>query len=317
MNTDYRTEEDKKRYYRQRDRQRGCWLLLLIVLILGYTATESVLARVTDGRYGPVTTVNVTNITSETINVENITNVTEIILQDGGEIGGGSGKGKIKYTDTAIDVISVKTALLRLQLQDDDTAIVNTTLLGRVDVFGDDDTPSADEIAAQIDVTATSTWTDGDEDSRMELSVINNGVLNDDQLVLNTDGTVDVGTPQVGGLEQTYRFNMADPATLQGIDAQWSLDPRTSAAMTITRIDITLDADPTTEINANLKFADAFIGLASATLIVALDTTNGTSEITSFTDATVPANKCVYLEFDATPDVATTQMCVTVYWDYD
>jgi hypothetical protein len=78
-----------------------------------------------------------------------------------------------------------------------------------------------------------------------------------------------------------------------------------------------LDADPTTEINANLKFADAFIGLANATLIAAVDTTNGAVEVDSFSDATVPSGKCIYVEFDATPDVASTQFILKIDWDYD
>lgn len=266
-----------------------------------------------------ITTLNTTTINNTTLNT------TNIVLQSNGTMGGGSGKGRIKYTDSAIDVISVRTAYLRLQFQEDDFAIVNTTLLGRMDFYGDDDTAGADAVAGAIEVTSTGTWTDGAEDGRMELSVADDGVLNDDQLVLNTDGSVSMsGALSVGsieatpaGLEQTYRFNMADPPTMQGNDSQWCIDPRTTAAMTITRIDITLDADPTAEMDWDLKFADAFIGLASATLIVAMDTTAGAAAITSFTDATVPANKCIYVEFGGAPDAATLQASVCVYWDYD
>ncbi|KKN77701.1 hypothetical protein LCGC14_0358270 [marine sediment metagenome] len=119
------------------------------------------------------------------------------------------------------------------------------------------------------------------------------------------------------GLEHWYLLNMADPPTLQGLDSQWSLDPNTAAALTITKVEITLDADPTTEFDLDLKFADAFIGLANATLIAAIDTTNGTSNITSFSDATVPAGKVVYLEWGGAPDAATIQGNVKVVWDYD
>ena len=62
----------------------------------------------------------------------------------------------------------------------------------------------------------------------------------------------------------------------------------------------------------------AFIGLANATLIVACDTTTGTADIDSaFDDATVAAGKCIYMEFDAQPDSATTQASVKVTWTYD
>lgn len=124
-------------------------------------------------------------------------------------------------------------------------------------------------------------------------------------------------TPNPAGLTQTYRFNMADPITLQTADSEWCIDARTSAAMTITRIDITADADPTTEFDWDLKFCDAFIGQANTTLIVAMDTTAGAAAITSFTDATIPANKCIMVVFGAAPDAAQLQVQVTIYWDYD
>ncbi len=123
--------------------------------------------------------------------------------------------------------------------------------------------------------------------------------------------------PRTAGFEHAYRFNMPDPDTFQSADTEWCIDVRTSAAMTISRIDITMDADPTTEMDWDLKFADAFIGLANATLIVAMDTTNGAAAITSFTDATVPANKCIYVSFGAAPDTSATQVQATIYWDYD
>lgn len=311
MKTDYRTKEDIIKARKHRDRCTIRLTILAIMLIVGYAAIESAYAHRT--RYS----APVEGGTIENISITNITNVSEITVEDGGTVKLSGNGGKIAFADLATDVISIENSLLQLQQQVDDFAIVNTTIIGTLEIFGDDDTAGADEIAFQLVTTATSTWTDGDEDSRAEMGVVNNGTINDDQLVLNTDGTVDVGTAQVGGLEQTYRFNMADPATLQGNDSQWSIDPRTTAAMTITRIDITMDADPTTEMDWDLKFADAFIGLASATLIVAMDTTAGAAAITSFTDATVPANKCIYVEFGAAPDVAALQVNVTIFWDYD
>ncbi len=138
-----------------------------------------------------VTNLSVTNITDVTeIQTTNVTNVTQIVINDTGDVGQGNGKGRVKFIDDTVDVTSVRTSYLRLQLQEDDFAIVNDTLLGRLDFYGDDDTASADEVAGQIDVTSTGTWTDGAEDGRMELSVANNGTLNNDQLVLATDGTV-------------------------------------------------------------------------------------------------------------------------------
>ncbi len=72
------------------------------------------------------------------------------------------------------------------------TAIVDGTSIAEIQFFGDDDTALADEIVGKIETIATSTWTNGNEDAKMVLNVANNGVLNVNQLVLNTDGSVDV-----------------------------------------------------------------------------------------------------------------------------
>lgn len=75
-------------------------------------------------------------------------------------------------------------------------------------------------------------------------------------------------------------------------------------------------ADPTTELNANLKYCDsqgtgAFPG-ANPVLIDVLDTTTGNSSCTDMSTSdlgsgVIPAGKVIYLELDADPiDLATT-----------
>jgi hypothetical protein len=132
----------------------------------------------------------------------------------------GSGKGRIKFNDDTIDVVAIRTATLRIQYQEDDTAIVNAMNIGILDFYGDDDTASADEVAGQIQVTSTGTWTDGAEDARMELSVANNGTLNNDQLVLATDGTV---TTSAAFLPTDLVIPMASPA-VPAVDGGVELD---------------------------------------------------------------------------------------------
>ena len=114
---------------------------------------------------------------------------------------------------------------------------------------------------------------------------------------------------------EMLRFNMGDPATAQGNDGEWCIIPLTQVARRVKKIDITLDADPGTEIDANLKYADTFVGLANSAVVAAIDTTNGTAAITTFTTATVPASKTLYISFDAGPDAATTQMAGMIYWE--
>lgn len=75
---------------------------------------------------------------------------------------------------------------------------------------------------------------------------------------------------------------------------------------------LSCNVDPDVEINANLKYADAWIGLANAVVIDVLDTTNGTSSEDTDADinggAVVPNGKVVYLEFDADPTGTCVQM---------
>jgi hypothetical protein len=102
------------------------------------------------------------------------------------------------------------------------------------------------------------------------------------------------------------------------VDHEVCMWPATDAAITITKIQITCDADPTTELDIDLKWADAFIGLANAAVIDVCDTAAGVVLITSgFDDATVAGGKCIYWSFGAAPDAATTQFSFVIEYTYD
>lgn len=148
------------------------------------------------------------------------------------------------------------------------------------------------------------------------------------------DGNVDMDSLDVNGAanfgsnitvngktitgDEYWIFDIFSPNLVYDDDTQISIDPRTSAALTVTRIDVTLDADPTTELEYSIKFADAFIGLANATIIEDTATVAGVTTVTSITgDATVPTNKAIYIQFEADPDANITQVSVKVTWDYD
>lgn len=118
--------------------------------------------------------------------------------------------------------------------------------------------------------------------------------------------------------DKFYCFNLWNPNALYDDDTQVCIEPNLPAAITITEVQITCGADPTTELDWDLKFADAFIGLANATLIVACDTTNGAADIDSgWNDNTIPASKCLYMEFGADPDSGIKQVIVKIRFDYD
>ena len=92
--------------------------------------------------------------------------------------------------------------------------------------------------------------------------------------------------------------------------------PKTDAAITITGIDVTCNADPTTELDGNLKKADAFIGLANAATLGAFDTTSGAYSGSSLAYQ-VASGKCVYISFDAVPESALKSISFDVTYDYD
>ena len=77
--------------------------------------------------------------------------------------------------------------------------------------------------------------------------------------------------------------------------------------VTITRVYFTHDIDPTTELNANLKYADARIGLANSVVINDLDTTSGVRDDSSITSGSVASGKLIYMEFDAAPDSSASE----------
>jgi hypothetical protein len=146
-------------------------------------------------------------------------NKSPVVASGGGPSLGG-GKGKVKLNDLATDVAEIELAILELQQQADDTAIVNGTVIGSLQFYGDDDTASADAVAASIVATSTGTWTDGAEDGRLEFSVADNGVLNDDQLVLATDGTV---TTSANFIPTDLEIPQASPAA-PGVDGGVEID---------------------------------------------------------------------------------------------
>lgn len=84
----------------------------------------------------------------------------------------------------------------------------------------------------------------------------------------------------------------------------------------IDEIKVSFNVDPDVELDADLRYADAWIGLANAADIDEIDTTNGV--FTEDTDANinggaaVAAGKVVYMGMDADPEGTGTQMNITI-----
>lgn len=84
---------------------------------------------------------------------------------------------------------------------------------------------------------------------------------------------------------------------------------------------VSFEADPTTEVDLDLKRADAFIGVANSAVMDVLDTTAGAaSESTSSninSDAVVANGKVIYLEFGTTYAETTHQIIFELFWEVE
>lgn len=186
-------------------------------------------------------------------------------------------------------------------------------------IYGDNGTPGQGYIALNNEGKDMDTWIE---------AVSAPGAF----FVQGSDGNVGIGTTtpgtklDVNGIITTasniksepkhLRFNIFNPNSVQSDDGEVCIWPETDAALTVTKVTITLDASAN-EIAGDLKYADTFIGLANPVVINVCDTTSGVLEDSSMDNAAVPIGKCVYFSFDSAPNAAITQGCFDVQYDYD
>lgn len=120
----------------------------------------------------------------------------------------------------------------------------------------------------------------------------------------------------VPGLPHAWHIPIGSPDDVVTGSSTLVVIPLTDAALTVTKIEVTTSS-ASYEIAGDLKYADARIGLANATVINVFDTASGVLSDSSITSGAVAAGKCVYLQFDSVPNAAMTDCGITVYWDYD
>ena len=135
---------------------------------------------------------------------------------------------------------------------------------------------------------------------------------------LNNDGwevVWDFGA-QSQATDRHIRFTVMDPWSVYAIDTQVCLIPTLSNAIEITNLKVTCNANPATEIQGDIKYADSFIGFANATVINDFDTIDGARSDSSITSGSVAAGKCIYIQFDARPIEAITQISFDITYNY-
>lgn len=90
----------------------------------------------------------------------------------------------------------------------------------------------------------------------------------------------------------------------------------TDGAITITKLEC-CTSSASYEAVGDLKWADARIGLGNAAVIETFDTTSGVRTDSAIAAGAVASGKFVYLQFDAAPDAAMTDVFFQVTYDYD
>lgn len=111
-----------------------------------------------------------------------------------------------------------------------------------------------------------------------------------------------------------YNLTIPIPSSQYANSIYIPIDPKTSAAKTATAIELSCEADPTTELDADLMQADALIGMANAAILQALDTTNGVLSLSS-QSISIGSGKAVYLRFNAEPDAAIKWISLKVTYE--
>lgn len=119
----------------------------------------------------------------------------------------------------------------------------------------------------------------------------------------------------LGGVRHIL-FTIPNPNAQQANDNEICIWKATDKALTITKLSVTLDDTPN-EVLGDLKYADAFIGLANPVVINAFDTTSGVLADDSITSGSVAAGKCIYLSFDSSPSSDIKQMSIDIQFNYD
>ena len=141
---------------------------------------------------------------------------------------------------------------------------------------------------------------------------------------MTTTGTID--TVDVAALAakvhnedlRYFRFGIADPNIFYDKDSLFCFEVNLAQAITITQIDVTCNANPTTQPAMSLRFATDFITRSTPTTIDDITPTAGVTTITSgFTDATIPSGSDIYLVFTADPEAALNSITFKITYTID
>ena len=115
------------------------------------------------------------------------------------------------------------------------------------------------------------------------------------------------------------RATILDPNATYDVSTTVLLVPVTEDAMTITNIDATCGADPTTELQFSIVQATGYIDKTSPTDIEDNETDGGIRTVASgdIDITAVAQGQCIYLLFDSDPEDAMTSFSVDITYTFD
>ena len=143
---------------------------------------------------------------------------------------------------------------------------------------------------------------------------------NDTSVATTAFVTGEVKKKYVSGTEADFYGTLLDPQAIYAVDGTnhaVTIANNVPAAFTITEINVSCDADPTTEITLTFQHKTAGAGYGTPTTIEAVTTTNGAATITTgFDDATIPAGTKLFMTL-SDPDDALNECAWQIEGDWD
>lgn len=148
------------------------------------------------------------------------------------------------------------------------------------------------------------------------------------QVALNTtdkqvgihNGTKEVAIPLVHHIVKSFDPDAVCDLAVDRLFVM-TVGPDAPKGITITRWNVSFEANPTTEVDLDLKRADAFIGVANSAVMDVLDTTDGVSSETTAANinsgAVVANGKVIYLEFGTAYTETTHQIIFEMWYEIE
>ena len=220
---------------------------------------------------------------------------------------------------------SILEAVIDLQdLQGAVTASQLPSILATIVNLGDIDFSNASSFSFPA-WSATGTIFEGSTADDYEMSLVAVDPTADRTATLqDASGTVAYLSDTQGNVSGQRRFKTliipGPDAYYQAGITEFPIFAETNAALTITKIHVECDADPTTEPEIDIQHAATFIGRVpgSDTVVDVCDTTSGLFEATSsFDDADIATDRCIYVTLSADPDDNIESIVIEVEYDFD